>query len=292
LVARRDVCYGWTGPMRFGVRHDTHYRYDVPVVLAPHVLRLTPRPGEHRLVNRALVIWPQPLEVRDEIDAFGNLVARVSFPNLSVSELRIDSRFELETFAPPVSAGGLPPLPWGAPPDAALAAFRAGPADGDPGVVAFARAMAFEAGHEPVAFLEHLCRTMYARADRQIRPTGNAQTAAQTLGSWRGACRDLTVLFLAAARSLGIPGRFCSGYQAAAETPDGRRYLHAWPEVLLPGIGWRGWDPTHGMPVGEGHVALCAAPDQEGTMPVAGGFYFNGGTVTSTLDFEVRITTG
>jgi transglutaminase-like putative cysteine protease len=101
----------------------------------------------------------------------------------------------------------------------------------------------------------------------------------------------MTVLFLAAARSLGIPGRFCSGYHAARETPDDRRYLHAWPEVHLPGVGWRGWDPTHGTPVGDAHVALCAAPDQEATTPVTGGFFFNGRTVTSTLDFEVSIAT-
>jgi transglutaminase-like putative cysteine protease len=271
--------------MRFDVRHDTHYRYDVPVVLAPHVLRLSPRPGEHRLLTRRLVVMPEPVEVREETDALGNLLVRVTFSDRPTQELRIDSRFALETSAPaPAAAGALPPLPWSPDP------FGAGAADGDPSVAAFARAVAAEAGHEPVAFLEHLCRTIFARADRQIRPEGAAQTAAQTLATWRGACRDYTVLFLAAARGFGIPGRFCSGYQAAAETPDGRRYLHAWPELFLPGIGWRGWDPTHGVPVGDGHVALCAAPDQADTMPVTGGYFFTG-TLNSTLDFEVRIAT-
>ena len=87
-----------------------------------------------------------------------------------------------------------------------------------------------------------------------------------------------------------MAGRFCSGYQAAADTPDGRRYLHAWPEIFLPGAGWRGWDPTHGISVGDGHVALCAAPDQAATMPVTGGYYF-GDAITATLDFEVTIRT-
>jgi hypothetical protein len=52
-----------------------------------------------------------------------------------------------------------------------------------------------------------------------------------------------------------------------------------------------GWDPTHGVDAGEGHVALSAAPDQAGTMPVVGGFYFAGSSVASTLDFDLRITT-
>ena len=276
--------------MRFVVHHDTRYRYDVPVVLAPHILRLTPRPGEHHVRTRALVVVPEPVEMREETDAFGNLVVHVTFPARPVDELRIDSRFELETSIPPFPAGvgTLPPLPWV--PDAALAPFGAQPAHGEPGVAAFAQALSAEVDHQPVAFLEHLCRTLHARTDRHVRPTGAAQRASETLATWRGACRDLTVLFLAAARSVGISGRFCSGYQAAAETPDGLRYLHAWPELFLPGVGWRGWDPTHGMPIGDGHVALCAAPDQADTMPVTGGYFF-GSSVTSTLDFEVRIST-
>jgi transglutaminase-like putative cysteine protease len=140
-------------------------------------------------------------------------------------------------------------LPWPASVYDGLAAYRAGGA-GDPAVDGFARALASEVGQQPLAFLDRLCRALYERTDRQVRHTGDAQSAAETLATRRGACRDLTVLFLAAARSLGFAARFCSGYQAAAQTPDGQRYLHAWPEVFCP-AGWHGWDPTHGIAAGE-----------------------------------------
>jgi transglutaminase-like putative cysteine protease len=65
--------------------------------------------------------------------------------------------------------------------------------------------------------------------------------------------------------------------------------LHAWAEVFVPGAGWSAWDPTHGVPVTDGHVALCAAPDQADTMPVEGSYY--GPARTATLDFSVRIAT-
>jgi transglutaminase-like putative cysteine protease len=278
--------------VRFVVHHETRYRYSVPVVLAPHVLRLTPRPG-YALRARALVVRPEPVELRDEDDAFGNPITRVVFSDAATDALSIESRFELDTEvpeAPMVTESET--LPLRRPVADKLASYRPAEKDVDPGVTAFARALAGEVGYAPVAFVDHLCRTIHRRAHKHIRPSGEAQSAAQTLATWRGACRDFTVLFLAAARSLGLPARFCSGYQAAADTPDGRRYLHAWPEVFVPGAGWRGWDPTHGIPVTDGHVALSAAPDQADTMPVVGSYSFIGPSLTSTLDFDLEIRTG
>lgn len=73
----------------------------------------------------------------------------------------------------------------------------------------------------------------------------------------------------------------------ARHAADGLRHLHAWAEVFLPGLGWRGLDPTHGLAVSDGHVAIGADPDQRATMPVRGGFYGTG--VTSTLAYDVCI---
>ena len=61
------------------------------------------------------------------------------------------------------------------------------------------------------------------------------------------------------------------------------------PEAFVPGFGWRAYDPTHGLDVSDGHVALSAAPDQAGTMPVEGGFYGEG--VSSNLSYTVEIAT-
>jgi transglutaminase-like putative cysteine protease len=275
--------------VRFVVRHETRYRYSVPVVLAPHVLRLTPRPG-YAMRARTLVVRPEPVERWEEIDAFGNPITRVVFDDTATDGLCIESRFELDTETlEALTATGLETLPLPRPAADQLASYCSGGNEIDPSVAAFARALAAEVGLAPVAFVDHLCRTIHGRAQKQIRPSGDAQSAAQTLATWRGACRDFTVLFLAAARSLGLPARFCSGYQAAADTPDGRRYLHAWPEVFAPGVGWRGWDPTHGIPVTDGHVVLSAAPEQAGTMPVVGSYSFIGPSLTSTLDFDLEI---
>ena len=103
-------------------------------------------------------------------------------------------------------------------------------------------------------------------------------------------CRDLSVLFMAACRRVGLPARFVSGYQQG----DGIRavrYLHAWPEVWIPGSGWYGLDPTHASVVGTTHVAIAAGPTPASVTPVEGGYSFRGAELRSTLETEIRIDT-
>lgn len=276
--------------MRFAIHHHTRYGYDAPVELGPHVLRLCPRPEGIRLRARELRISPEPYERRETGDAFGNRVTELRFAG-RCRELVIDSVVDLDTLEPPeveTSAVPLPRLPWTIDGGDELAAYQA-PEPADPEVRRFAEVLAADVDHAPLAFLDRLTRTLHTRIDRGIRPRGDAQPAAETLASGRGACRDLAVLFMEVARCLGMASRFVSGYQAHAETVDGRRHLHAWPEVFVPGIGFRAWDPTHGVRVREGHVALCAAPTQAATMPVEGGYGWHGPAVASTLDFSLRI---
>ena len=274
--------------MRFSVSHETLYRYSVPVGLAPHLLRLTPCPDAGRLLMRELTVAPWPALRLEEFDAFGNPVTRVEFVG-QFSSLRVESRFLLDTIPPP--RGLMPvlsPLPWAFPLNDGLDVYRSQPWV-DAAVAQFAHGLASRVGHSPLPFLELLNRTLHDTVDGRARVSGDAQSPAQTLTSGRGACRDVTVLFMAACRCFNLPVRFVSGYHAPPGTPEGPGDLHAWAEVSLPGVGWLGWDPTNGIPAGEAHVAVCATPEQAGSMPVEGGFFANG--VTATLDFRVLIAT-
>lgn len=270
--------------MRFAVRHETLYRYSAPVRLGEHVLRLTPKPDCIAGLSHAIDIEPAPAWRTEEVDRFGSPVMRLGFAG-ETAVLRIVSRFEGVTRARPPLQSDLPRLPWTG---NELRVYLGG--GEDPAVRAFAAALATEADMRPAGFFDGLAGALYARIDRHIRPDGDAHDPGHTLASGRGACRDLSVLFMAACRSLGVPSRFVSGYQARGESVDGRRHLHAWPEVWLPGVGWRGYDPTHGVAVSDGHVALAAAPDQAATMPVEGGFW--GAGVTSRLDYRLEIAAG
>jgi transglutaminase-like putative cysteine protease len=272
---------------RWAIRHESSYRYSVAVTFAPHVLRLTPRPESVRCLERTITITPTPIGMADFDDPFGNICTRVTFGAGQSSELIIDNRLVVESLAGPARDPGasLPMLPWATPENDSLAAFRQ--RDNSAEVTELARKLALEVGSAPLPFFERLNSTLHSTLDRQIRVEGPAQSAVETLRLGRGACRDLTVLFLAICRSMGVAARFVSGYQGQEASPDGKRHLHAWPEVFVPELGWLGWDPTHGVPVGSGHVALAAAPEQAATMPIEGGFYFSGPKITSTLGYSI-----
>jgi transglutaminase-like putative cysteine protease len=274
--------------MHFDVVHITHYQYSAPVRLAPHLLRLTPRSGGIDLLEHHLSIDPEPDAASDEQDADGNTLTWARF-DAPTDHLRIESRFAVWTRVPTApTALGIPPLPWSPGPDDSLKPYRP-QGEIDAAVAAFARQVAAEANWFAPAFLERLNRTLCVRTNRKIRLDGAARPACETLARQEVACRDLTVLFMDACRSLGIAARFVSGYRARTGRSDGDRHLHAWPEAFLPGAGWVGYDPTHGTRVADAHVALCSGADRSGTMPLEGGYFGDG--VTMRLDYDIRIST-
>jgi transglutaminase-like putative cysteine protease len=95
------------------------------------------------------------------------------------------------------------------------------------------------------------------------------------------------VLYMDACRAVGLAARFVSGYEEGdSSIPD--RDLHAWAEVYVPGGGWRGFDPTHGLAVSDRHIALVASPLPAQTLPVSGTTQ-EGARVASQLEAEIRV---
>lgn len=261
--------------MLFSVSHVTKYSYSEPVRLGPHLIRLSPRPEAGRLVGQEITVFPVPAARAEKVDLWGNRVLALDFAG-ETRAFRIESALRFATRAPEPAAAPAPD-PAYLPNEPAA-----------PEVARFAEGLRRAAG-EGEAFAAALCEALYTRTDRQIRETGAAQSATETLITARGACRDITVLAIAAARAVGMPARFVSGYQAMAESPDGRRHLHAWVEIWVAGRGWMGFDATHGTAVGAGHLPLAVAPDQAATMPVEGSFW--AGRVETALGYEIRIDT-
>ena len=261
--------------MTFRVRHRTVYRYQQPVLLAPHIFRLRPRvDGAQRLLDYQLTISPGPAGSTDYLDQDGNVVREAWFVD-PVPQLEVESAFEVETLrANPFDfllKGDAVNLPFHYTPElhAALATHRDGEIEAP--VRQFAEDIAQRAGWNTIGFLAALSRELHQRTRQIIRPDGAPFPPSTTLGCGEGSCRDLAVLYAAACRSLGMAARFVSGYEQEAASHE-RADMHAWAEVYLPGGGWRGFDPARGIAVTFGHIAVAAASQPELAAPVSGAY--------------------
>ena len=280
--------------MQFSVRHITTYQYSAPVHLGPHILRLTPRSdGRQRLLEHTCQVSPQPALRSSALDAEGNVVTRLWFTGVT-EEFRIESDMRVETlqenpydFIVDTPSTSLP-IPYNHHESSLLAACRY-PGEVAAEVVSLAAGMAREAQHSTLGFLEILNSFLHEEIERVIREEGAAQKPEQTLARRRGACRDLAVLFIAICRTQGVAARFVSGYQARAEHPARRRYLHAWPEVYIPGGGWRGYDPSHGLAVADAHVSVAASCKAAGASPIEGAYCND--DARSLMEVELTIDT-
>jgi transglutaminase-like putative cysteine protease len=138
---------------------------------------------------------------------------------------------------------------------------------------------------ETLPFLTALNRRLFEAFRHVIRDDGPANPPEVTLREREGTCRDLAVLFCSACRSVGIAARFVSGYESGAVF-DTQAQMHAWAEVYLMGGGWRGYDPSQGLAVSTGHVAVAAAADPRLAAPISGSYR---GAAASDITFAISM---
>lgn len=282
--------------MRISVTHSTAYRYELPVCLGPHIFRLRPRmSSEQRLLSFELQIEPTPAGTTECLDQDGNLALNAWFAAPAV-KLSVLSRFTVELlrvnpFDYVLTGESLSlPLWYREPLRAALTPYRSDTHVAE-SVKHYARSASRGVQGDVLRFLTALCRQIWQTFRQVIRPIGPPWPSEQTLSSGEGSCRDLAVLFCDICRVMGIATRFVSGYEtsAAGSTfPDRAKdtYMHAWAEVYLPVIGWRGYDPSRGLAVSNGHVAVAAGFDYDLASPMAGWY---SGRSASEMDASISL---
>jgi len=117
-----------------------------------------------------------------------------------------------------------------------------------------------------------LCQHVFRTVKYQRRAEKGVQSPAQTLALKSGSCRDMATLMMDASRLWGVAARFASGYFHCAASIAGHASTHAWTEVYLPSLGWRGFDPTLGDVISPSHIVVGVSSHPRGVMPVSGTF--------------------
>jgi transglutaminase-like putative cysteine protease len=282
----------------FEITHLARYVYNQPVFLEPHLFRMRPRvDGGQLLESYRLIVKPQPTGLSTSLDAEGNVVSLAWFNGLS-SELTVRAESIVTATRHNPFEFILPPNRLSLPmsyspveePLVSPARKRVGEISSEDPVGRFAADVAAEVNQQVVPFLSRLTERLASTWSVTRREDGAPWTALETFSRRTGACRDLVVLFLDACRSVGLAARFVSGYQQ--QSADAAYDLHAWAEVYLPWAGWRGYDPTQGLAVGDQHIALAASARPELAAPVVGSFRGAAATATLTASISIARTDG
>jgi transglutaminase-like putative cysteine protease len=283
--------------MLFHVRHVLRYAYERPVFLEPTTVRLTPRTDPaQRLLHHQLQVTPEPSGSSRVLEPDGAESVVLWF-NALQEELTIavdtvvrttrENPFDWIITHPPARR-----LPAAYPPDYAVSLAPALAATAAPiaePVRRWAAEQAAAVDGSTTDFLMHLADTIHHGFHHIGRPDGEPMAAADTLAGRTGACRDTAILYVQACRSLGLAARFVSGYSMHHPEEVSEHELHAWAEVYLPGAGWRGYDPSLGLAVADGHVVLAASPDHHLAAPVSGRYRGTG--VGSSMRYAVEVRT-
>jgi transglutaminase-like putative cysteine protease len=264
------------------IRHRTSYRYRQPVSLGPHRLMLRPRESRDlRLISSDVTVTPAAM-VTWAHDVSGNAVATATFQAMA-DNLVIDSvaDLELEASAWPVfdiaASAICYPFRYSDDEWTDLGALTV-PQYFDPvgRLQHWARAFVRSNPTDTLSLLKDLSAGVPAWLNYQSREDEGTQSPVQTLDRGWGSCRDFAVLFVEAARALGLGARIVSGY---LYNPDrnlvgsgGAGSTHAWAEVYVPGAGWIAFDPTNRSVGGLNLIPVAVARDIRQTMPVAGSF--------------------
>jgi transglutaminase-like putative cysteine protease len=115
--------------------------------------------------------------------------------------------------------------------------------------------------------------------------TGPDTTAAEALNLGSGVCQDHAQIFIAAARSIGVPARYVVGY-LATEDGEALHETHGWAEAMVPGLGWIGFDASNRTCVTENYIRLASGLDANDAAPVRGSAMAAGNI---HIDADVRI---
>jgi hypothetical protein len=131
---------------------------------------------------------------------------------------------------------------------------------GDPRILDAARTIAqigMRGRANPRTVAERLTQGVFLLLDKTV--SFSLPSATQVLESRRGDCNEHTVLYVAMARSVGLPARVAVGLVYL----EGAFYYHAWPEVWLG--EWVAVDPTFGQtPAGAAHLRfVTGSPAQQ-----------------------------
>jgi transglutaminase-like putative cysteine protease len=264
--------------MRLEIVHSTHFQYTGPIAESVMEVRLRPMDGAgQRCLDFSLEL-SSGIKPRSYIDGYGNPVHYFNLVKPH-TRLSITSRSTVET--------GLVGDQQGEDLVQDFLRFRS-PVKDVPGVRQIAEDHAIADPSSPTAVEQALDElTMAISRDFEYnRAVTNVYSAVDEVLELRaGVCQDFAHLFIAAARAMGVPARYVSGYIHLPDERGAATASHAWAEAWVPSKGWIGYDATRPVRTSEHHVRVAVGRDYSDAAPTRGIYV---GSASGAMKVRVR----
>lgn len=247
--------------MHLKITHRTSYHYDEPVPYALQQIRKTPKSRSFQNV----LSWTVSLEgATAQVsfdDAHMNHVNLISFDE-GATDIIIHCEGEVEVTDTSGVVGkhsGFVPL-WMFLRSTELT--REGPAT--------RRLLkSFDTEGTTLDQLHRLSEHILQEVSYTPGETHPGTTTEEAITSGHGVCQDHAHIFVTAARALGVPARYVSGYLLMEDRVD-QDATHAWAEAHVDGLGWVGFDVSNGQSPDARYVRVATGLDYLEAAPVSG----------------------
>lgn len=288
--------------MHYKITHSTRYAYTEAVPVCHNLVHLAPRDGRSQTCEQhRLLIHPTPVSRARRKDYFGNHVDYFSIQEAhrgltvtSTSRVRVNP-------LPTVDPSDTPS--W----ESVVGAFREdrGPQSLDAIQYCFdspyIRVSSTLADYARQSFTPKrpileaaldLNHRIHSDFTYDAKATTVKSKAEQVLQGRRGVCQDFAHVAIASLRSLGIPGRYVSGYLRTMPPPGKPRLVgadasHAWFAVYCgAAAGWLDFDPTNDVQPTRDHITVAWGRDYRDVCPIQGTF-IGGGRHSMTVSVDV-----
>lgn len=262
--------------MRIEISHATRYRYNSHVTQSVQHLRLTP-PSD---TGQSVLNWKIETQGMERAlayeDAFGNVVHLVAQGQVGDTMTIVASGI-VETRDTHGVVGFLP--------EAMPARVYLRQSELTRTSAGIRKLAGVVDDPTDIASFHKLMAEIREQVGYRIGVTDTHMPAAEALAAGEGVCQDHAHIFISAARHLGVPARYVSGY-LLLEEDDASEAHHAWAEVLVDSIGWVGFDVSNGISPTDHHVRLSVGLDSRSAAPIRGVRW---GGADEELAVEVRV---
>jgi transglutaminase-like putative cysteine protease len=285
------------GSRRLTVRHITHFAYNQPIQHSKHRIRLRPIDDVYqRVADYRLQVIPDVPIVEYE-DVFGNWASRFEiqepYTELTLTAESTVTLSDVDPFAftqTPIRPSF--PLVWMPWQHLMLVPYLT--------PVELPETQLRELYDYAISFVEHnnqdLMETLFAinltlfREYQYVPGSTRLETTPyEVFTGKKGVCQDFANLFICLARLLGIPARYVCGYIYTGNTGEARAQSdasHAWLQLYIPEVGWKGFDPTNGILASTDHVRVAYGRNYRDATPTTGTLY---SSAQETMSVDVQV---